>query len=176
MSPPHVLIIGAGILGASLAWHLARAGARVTVVAQTSGGTATPNSFAWINASFGNDAAYFRLRFDSMGRWRRLEQEISGLGMSWGGSLSYDMTAEELERYAAEFSPRGYPVRLVDEAEARSPRTAPAAPAAPRGIRRGRGRGRAFDGRSRPSQSIGRRDRHCPACTVWTSPGGGFFP
>jgi glycine/D-amino acid oxidase-like deaminating enzyme len=119
MSPPHVLIIGAGILGASLAWHLARAGARVTVVAQTSGGTATPNSFAWINASFGNDAAYFRLRFDSMSRWRRLEQEISGLGMSWGGSLSYDMTAEELERYAAEFSPRGYPVRLVDEAEAR---------------------------------------------------------
>jgi glycine/D-amino acid oxidase-like deaminating enzyme len=119
MSAPHVLIIGAGILGASLAWHLARGGARVTVVAQTPGGTATPNTFAWINASFGNDADYFRLRFDSMRRWRTLEQEIPDLGLSWGGSLSYDMTAEELQRYAAEFGAWGYSVRLVDEVEAR---------------------------------------------------------
>ena len=27
---PHVLIVGAGIIGASIAWHLGRAGARVT--------------------------------------------------------------------------------------------------------------------------------------------------
>jgi glycine/D-amino acid oxidase-like deaminating enzyme len=119
MSSPHVLIIGAGILGASLAWHLARAGARVTVLAASFGGTATPNTFAWINASWGNDPIYFRLRFDSMSRWRRLEQEIPGLGLSWGGSLTYDMSAEELQRYAAEFSAFGYPVRLVDEVEAR---------------------------------------------------------
>lgn len=119
MSSPHVLIIGAGILGASLAWHLGEGGARVTVVAQTPGGTATPNSFAWINASWGNDATYFRLRFDSMGRWRRLEERIPDLGLSWGGSLTYDMTAEELGRYAAEFGARGYPLRLVDEVEAR---------------------------------------------------------
>lgn len=120
MRSPHVLIIGAGILGASLAWHLARAGARVTVLAATFGGTATPNTFAWINASWGNDPTYFRLRFDSMGRWRRLEQDISGLGLSWGGSLTYDMGAEELQHYAAEFGARGYPVRLVDEVEARA--------------------------------------------------------
>src|SRR5262245_20071353 len=119
MSAPHVLIIGAGILGASLAWHLARSGARVTVVAQTQGGTATPNTFAWINASWGNDADYFRLRFDSMGRWRRLEQEIPDLGLSWGGTLTYDTTVDEIEGYAAEFGARGCSVRLVDDIGAR---------------------------------------------------------
>jgi glycine/D-amino acid oxidase-like deaminating enzyme len=119
MSSTRVLIIGAGILGASIAWHMAKGGARVTVIASMPGGTATPNTFAWINASWGNDPAYFRLRFDSMDRWRRLEQEIPGLGLSWGGSLTYDISTEELHRYAAEFSAWGYPVRLVDEVEAR---------------------------------------------------------
>ena len=51
----HILIVGAGIIGASIAWHLARTSARVTVVeAGKPGGVATRNSRAWINASWGN--------------------------------------------------------------------------------------------------------------------------
>jgi glycine/D-amino acid oxidase-like deaminating enzyme len=115
----HVIVIGAGIIGASIAYHLARGGARVTIIAASPGGTATPNSFAWINASWGNDEAYFRLRFDSLQRWHRLEQELPDLGVSWGGSLTYDMNQQELHRYAAEFGGRGYPLRLVDGADAR---------------------------------------------------------
>lgn len=48
----RVVVIGAGIVGASLAYHLARRGAHVTVV--EAGGTAsgmTGSSFAWINTS-----------------------------------------------------------------------------------------------------------------------------
>src|SRR4029079_8588668 len=116
---PHVIVIGAGIIGASAAYHLARGGARVTVLAASPGGIATPNSFSWINASWGNDPAYFRLRFDSMQRWRRLGQEIPGLGVSWGGSITYDLGESELDRYVAEFGARGYPLRLVDAAEIR---------------------------------------------------------
>jgi glycine/D-amino acid oxidase-like deaminating enzyme len=119
MSTRHVIVIGAGIIGASLAYHLARAGARVTVIADRSGGQATPASFAWINASFGNDQAYFRLRYDSIARWRQLEQELPDLGTSWGGSITYDMSEADLHRYVAEFGARGYPLRLVDAAEAR---------------------------------------------------------
>ncbi|RUW42956.1 FAD-dependent oxidoreductase, partial [Mesorhizobium sp. M8A.F.Ca.ET.021.01.1.1] len=49
----QVIVIGAGIIGASVAWHLTRAGAQVTVIADSApGGVATPNSFAWINASW----------------------------------------------------------------------------------------------------------------------------
>jgi glycine/D-amino acid oxidase-like deaminating enzyme len=119
LSAPRVIVIGAGIIGASIAYHLAKEGAATTVIAADVGGTATPNSFAWINASWGNDPAYFRLRFDSLRRWQRLEQEVPELGVSWGGSLTYDMSEEELHRYVDQFAGRGYPVRLVDAVEAR---------------------------------------------------------
>ena len=49
MAQKQVVVVGAGIIGASIAWHLTAAGARVTVVdAMEGGGVATPNSFAWI--------------------------------------------------------------------------------------------------------------------------------
>ncbi len=118
---PHTMVVGAGILGASIAFHLARAGARVTVVARDApGGRATPASFAWINASWGNDPTYYELRMESIRRWRRLEQELPGLGLSWGGSLTYDVPEDVLDRYVAEFSARGYPLRPVSQREIRS--------------------------------------------------------
>ena len=88
---PHVLIVGAGIIGASIAWHLARASARVTVVeAGEPGGVATPNSWAWINASWGNPEVYFRLRVRAMDEWRRLERDLPDVHVAWagGGNLS----------------------------------------------------------------------------------------
>jgi glycine/D-amino acid oxidase-like deaminating enzyme len=114
---PHVIVVGAGILGASLAYHLAREGARVTVVATSFGGIATPNSFSWINASWGNAPAYFQLRFESMQQWRRLEREIPGLGLSWGGGLTFDLSEPNLLHYVADYGAMGYPLRLVEEAE-----------------------------------------------------------
>ena len=64
---PNIIVIGAGIIGASLAYHLAKSGARVTVIeAAEPGGIATRNSWAWINASWGNPDPYFRLRRQSM--------------------------------------------------------------------------------------------------------------
>lgn len=34
---PHLIVVGAGMLGASIAWHLARGGARVTVLERDEG-------------------------------------------------------------------------------------------------------------------------------------------
>ena len=34
----QVVVIGAGIIGASIAWHLTKAGARVTVISESGGG------------------------------------------------------------------------------------------------------------------------------------------
>src|SRR5262245_8605566 len=73
MAEKKIVVVGAGIVGASIAWHLTKAGAPVTIVdAGDAGGVATPGSFAWINASWGNPEPYFRLRIRSMAEWRRL--------------------------------------------------------------------------------------------------------
>jgi glycine/D-amino acid oxidase-like deaminating enzyme len=116
---PHVLVVGAGIVGASIAWHLARAGARVTVVeAGDGGGVATPRSFAWINASWGNPEPYFRLRIRAMAEWRRLAAELPEMPLRWCGGLCWDLPPGQLEAYAREHGGWGYGIRRVDRSEA----------------------------------------------------------
>lgn len=115
----EVIVIGAGIIGASIACHLTRAGARVTVIAGSgAGGVATPNSFAWINASWGNPEVYFRLRNRSMAEWTRLANEVPGIPLHWCGGLCWDLPRAELEAYAAEHSAWGYGIERVDRAGA----------------------------------------------------------
>jgi glycine/D-amino acid oxidase-like deaminating enzyme len=115
----NVLIVGAGIIGASVAWHLARAGARVTIVeAGEPGGIATGNSWAWINASWGNPESYFRLRIRAMDEWRRLERELPEIRVAWVGGLLWELPPGQLEAFAAEHTAWGYDLRRVDAVEA----------------------------------------------------------
>ncbi|MFD2056697.1 NAD(P)/FAD-dependent oxidoreductase [Mesorhizobium calcicola] len=113
----QVIVIGAGIIGASIAWHLAKAGARVTVIADSAaGGVATPNSFAWINASWGNPEPYFRLRTRAMAQWSRLARDLPEIPLSWCGGLCWDLSAAAMETYTAEHSAWGYGIERVDRA------------------------------------------------------------
>ncbi|MBZ9678190.1 NAD(P)/FAD-dependent oxidoreductase [Mesorhizobium sp. ES1-1] len=115
----QVIIVGAGIIGASIAWHMARAGASVTVIADSAmGGVATPNSFAWINASWGNPEPYFRLRIRAMAEWTRLAHDLPGLPLSWCGGLCWDLPAAEMKTYAAEHAAWGYGIERLDRAGA----------------------------------------------------------
>ncbi|MER8435786.1 FAD-binding oxidoreductase [Mesorhizobium sp. M1393] len=115
----QVIVVGAGIIGASIAWHLAKAGAKVTVIAASgAGGAATPNSFAWINANWGNPEAYFRLRTRSMAEWTRLAHDVPGIPLKWCGGLCWDLLPAELEAYAAEHSGWGYGIERVDRTRA----------------------------------------------------------
>ncbi|RAZ91194.1 FAD-binding oxidoreductase [Mesorhizobium hawassense] len=118
-SAKQVIVIGAGIVGASIAWHLTKAGGCVTVVSESgAGGVATPNSFAWINASWGNPESYFRLRVRAMAEWKRLASELPGLPLAWCGGLCFDLPADKLEAYAAEHSSWGYGIERVDRERA----------------------------------------------------------
>ncbi|RWC41429.1 MAG: FAD-binding oxidoreductase [Mesorhizobium sp.] len=113
----QVMVIGAGIIGASIAWHLSRAGARVTVIADSpAGGIATPNSFAWINASWGNPEPYFRLRTRAMAEWTRLAQDLPGLPLTWCGGLCWDLPAADMQTYATEHTAWGYGIERIDRA------------------------------------------------------------
>jgi glycine/D-amino acid oxidase-like deaminating enzyme len=114
----HIVVVGAGIIGASIAWHLTKAGARVTIVdAGEAGGVATKNSFAWINASWGNPEEYFRLRIRAMAEWRRLAEEVPKIPLKWSGGLLWDLPPAELDAYAREHSGWGYGIRRVDRAD-----------------------------------------------------------
>lgn len=118
MARPHVLVVGAGIIGASTAWHLARAGARVTVVDSAKpGGISTRNSWAWINASWGNPEPYFRLRRQAIREWHRLEREVPEVRVAWVGSLLWELPPDRLRSFQLAHTAWGYDVRLVDRAD-----------------------------------------------------------
>ncbi len=114
----RVIVIGAGIIGAATAWHLAKAGAVVTVIDESkAGGVATRNSWAWINASWGNPEPYFRLRMRSIAEWPRLALEVEGLDVDWCGGLIWDLPEAELDAYAKERAAWGHPIRAAGRRE-----------------------------------------------------------
>jgi glycine/D-amino acid oxidase-like deaminating enzyme len=114
----RVIVIGSGIIGASIAYHLAKGGAEVTVIeAGEPGGIATRASWAWINASWGNPEPYFRLRLRSIEHWHKMQSEIPQLAINWCGGLIWDLPPEELDAYAAERARWGQPLRKVGRGE-----------------------------------------------------------
>ncbi len=110
-----IIVIGAGIVGASIAYHLARRGADVTVLDKTGPAAgATGKSFAWINANHAADDAYHRLRYQSLTEYHRLDQELGGaLGIRWCGSLCFDVEVDALDRRLERFRALGYAVEEV---------------------------------------------------------------
>ena len=118
---PSVVIVGAGIVGASLACHLASAGAAVTIIERSrSASGVTARSFAWINIVHGNAAVLAQLRNLAIADYRRLEQELNGaLAVDWNGALTWSEDPAESERAVAEHTAWGYDVRLVEEDEIR---------------------------------------------------------
>ncbi|MBI2204472.1 MAG: FAD-binding oxidoreductase [Candidatus Rokubacteria bacterium] len=73
---PHV-IIGAGILGAATAYHLARAGRRVVVLeAAVPASGASANSFAWVNAVHKEPEPYHRLNAAGVAEYATVMKEL----------------------------------------------------------------------------------------------------
>ena len=110
---PSVVIVGAGIVGASLACHLASAGVAVTIVERSRPASGvTARSFAWINVVHGNAPVLAQLRNLAIADYRRLERELNG-------ALTWSEDPAESERAVAEHTAWGYDVRLVEEDEIR---------------------------------------------------------
>ncbi|WP_376100685.1 NAD(P)/FAD-dependent oxidoreductase (plasmid) [Roseomonas sp. CCTCC AB2023176] len=116
---PRIVVVGAGIVGASIVYHLAQRGASVTVVDATGvAAGATGRAFGWINIASGASGAYSRLRQPAAADWRRLEEEFAGaLGLRWCGALTWHRDPAETERFVADRLAEGYGVRLVGREE-----------------------------------------------------------
>ena len=119
-SSKSFIVIGAGIVGASIAYHLTRRGAAVTLIdAGAVGGKATACSWAWTNASFGNPKPYFDLRSRSMALWDKLSVELPDLPYRRTGTLYADNDRFSVEAFVENHSHWGYDCRLITRDQAR---------------------------------------------------------
>lgn len=86
----RIIIVGAGIIGASIAWHLVRRGLEVTVIEKDEPAAgATGSAFGWITSAVSDDAPDMPLRRAAVTDWHRLEEDIPELRINWTGSLKY---------------------------------------------------------------------------------------
>ena len=83
----RIVVIGAGIVGSSIAFHLARRDAEVILIDRSKPGTgASSHSFAWINAGHKPPFAYHDFNRRSMDIWDRFSQQLEvDVGLRWGG-------------------------------------------------------------------------------------------
>lgn len=119
---PHIVVIGAGIVGASIAFHLSLRDASVTVLdADEPGQGASKISFAWINARDKNPRPYHDLNRRSLDMWSRFERRLGGdAGLTWGGEMRWAATpdgAKQLLARVHELQSWGYPIRPLEPAE-----------------------------------------------------------
>ncbi len=116
---PKILVIGAGIVGAAIAYRLARRGADVTIVEQNCPASGvTAKSFAWINVAYGVAPENVALRSRALDEYRRLQGELVGaLRIDWNGALTWSNDPRTSETLVREHAARGFAIRLVERHE-----------------------------------------------------------
>jgi D-hydroxyproline dehydrogenase subunit beta len=116
----HCVVIGAGILGASVAARLAGAGMRVTLLEADQPGRATSRwSFAWVNSNDKGPRPYHDLNHAGLRAWADLAADLDGA--AWYRPVGHvELAADraELASRVRRLTQWGYPARLVDPAEA----------------------------------------------------------
>ena len=117
------VVIGAGVLGASVAARLAGAGMRVTLLEADQPGRGTSRwSFAWVNSNDKGPRPYHELNHAGLRAWADLAPELDGA--AWyrpAGNLELatsDVGRAELAARVHRLTGWGYRARLVDAAEA----------------------------------------------------------
>jgi glycine/D-amino acid oxidase-like deaminating enzyme len=119
---PKILVVGSGIVGASIALSCLNLGADVVVLERDKlGGAASSKSFGWINASFAESPAYFELRNAAVEAFRNLQSEINlNDSVRWQGTLWWEDSGLELRKQFTDLVDRGYAAKLLNNSEIKS--------------------------------------------------------
>ena len=121
----RIVVVGAGIVGASIAYHLSRRkDVAVTVLERDEPcAGASGHSFAWLN-SFGKDpVSYHHFNRRSIDIWDRFARKLGGdFDLHWGGELRWEYTPERagaLRQRIKQLQAWGYPIRIISSDELR---------------------------------------------------------
>ncbi len=117
------VVIGAGVLGASVAARLASAGLQVTLLEADQPGRATSRwSFAWLNSNDKAPRPYHDLNHAGIRAWAELAPDLDGA--AWYRPVGHlelatsDAGRAELAARVRRLTEWGYPAQLIDPAEA----------------------------------------------------------
>lgn len=115
-----IIVVGAGIVGASIAHHLARAGHAVLVVDQDAPATGTTcASFAWVGLSKSAASAYRApLRKHALAEFNRmLDQLDEPVGLRSFGALSWEANDDETQMFITDHVSVGHDMRALSPGE-----------------------------------------------------------
>ena len=95
----EAVIIGAGIIGCSIAYELSKRGVKVTLIDKNAPGSAcSGSSFSWINATYPKKPYSYNL-FSQLGinAFHLMQRELS-LNIKWNGSLEWSSAMKDQEK------------------------------------------------------------------------------
>lgn len=121
MSAP-IVVVGAGVIGASIAHHLARAGHEVVVLdSGTPGAGVTAASFAWVGiAKSPADAYAGSLRARARPEFDRVLTEITApIGLRPFGAVTWEESDERTRAFVSDHQAAGHRMELITAHEAR---------------------------------------------------------
>jgi D-hydroxyproline dehydrogenase subunit beta len=122
LAKPHVAVIGAGVLGLSVARSLVRLGAHVTIYERNHAGAGTSaTTFAWINSNGKQPDSYHRLNVEGMREHVSLQQESRSEArwLSVSGTFEWAIQPQQQEWLAARVTALQqlqYPVQEISRA------------------------------------------------------------
>ena len=95
----EVVVVGAGIIGSSIAYELSKRGVKVTLIDKNAPGSAcSGSSFSWINATYPKKPYSYNL-FSQLGinAFHLVQKELS-LDIKWNGSLEWSSKTKDQEK------------------------------------------------------------------------------
>ncbi|ELZ5939209.1 FAD-binding oxidoreductase [Providencia stuartii] len=113
-----IIIVGAGIVGTTLAWYLSRhfKGQITLIDAHEAASGVTQHAFAWLNVSYGRPNEYSAFRKQALDEWRSLDKLTQGqLGINWSGAISWQHDREATQQFIDSHKKTGFNITALNK-------------------------------------------------------------